>query len=62
MLVAMHPQHAKEILEVLDGTPQENEFAEPLSEEEMGDYEPFSAEEVGQTIDLLKRYGVAVEN
>lgn len=64
LLIALHPAQAKEILAVLDGeTPEDGgvpEFADELSDEEMEDYEPFSHEEVAQTIDLLKRFGVAV--
>lgn len=65
MIVAMHPEKAKDILEILDkNTPDEDgipEFAEELSDEEMEGYTPFSAEEVGQTIELMRKFGVAVE-
>jgi hypothetical protein len=57
-------ERAKDILEILDGEqPEEGEtpeFADELTDEEMEEYQPFSAEEVDQTIDLLKKFGVAV--
>lgn len=64
LLIALHPGQAKEILAVLDGaTPEDDEipeFAPELSDEEMEDYQPFSTEEVSQTIGLLRKFGVAV--
>lgn len=71
MLFAMHPSEAKAIMEALEAAEESNrmvagadglfEFAPELSDEELEDYQPFSAEEVEKTIDLLKRFGVAME-
>lgn len=60
MIIAMHPTKAKEILEVLD-KPDEGEFAEELSDEEMQNYDPYSVEEAQAAIDMLRNFGVAVQ-
>lgn len=64
ILVALHLGQAKEILAALDGEQEEvdgvPQFASELSDEEMEGYQPFSHEEVAETIDLLRRFGVAV--
>jgi hypothetical protein len=65
MLVAMHPDRAKEILEILDGAQpladgEIPEWAPEMSEEEMDEYQPFSVEEAQAATDLLRRFGVAV--
>lgn len=64
ILVALHLGQAKEILAALDGEQEEVDgmplFAPELSDEEMEGYQPFSHEEVSETINLLRRFGVAV--
>lgn len=66
MIVAMHPDKAKEILDILDSSAPNDpngipEFAPELADEEMETYEPFSVDEVSQTIELMRRFGMAVQ-
>lgn len=59
-IIAYHLGDAKKILDALDKI-DEGEYAAELSDDEMSDYQPFSAEEASATIDMLRKFGVAVE-
>lgn len=64
MILALHLDRAKKILDVLDDAIQEDEgeYALELSEEEMASYQPVSTEEADEAIAMLRRFGVAVQD
>lgn len=61
LTAGIRPENVAEILDMLD---KQNEgdpsHAEELDDEEMENYEPFSAEEVDETIAMLRKHGIAV--
>lgn len=62
MIIAYHLGESKKILEVIDGAKEHDDrFAPELTEEEMQDYEPYSAEESQAAIDMLRNFGLIVE-
>lgn len=60
-LIANFPEKAAEIQAIFEGKTSEDDgaFAEPMTEEEMDDYVPFSVEEVGAVTDLMRSFGFA---
>lgn len=64
MMIAVHPEKAKEIMEALaDDTDPEAEFAPELTDEELeaaADYR-LSGAEVENTIAALREFGLAVD-
>jgi hypothetical protein len=66
LLSALTPDQIPKLLEVLDGEKREAElgmpeFAPQLSDEEMEGYELFSHEEANEAIDMMRRFGIAVQ-
>jgi hypothetical protein len=62
MIIAYHLGEAKKVLDIIDGTIEEEaSFAPELSEEEMLEYQPYSEEEAQQAVDMLRKFGVAVQ-
>lgn len=62
MIIAYHLGEAKKILEIIDGEiEEEGAFAPELSDEEMLDYQPYSQEEAESAVEMLRRFGVAVQ-
>lgn len=62
MIIAYNLGEAKKILEAIDGAKSEEyEYAPELSEEEMEDYQPLSAEETSAAIEQLRKFGLVVQ-
>lgn len=65
LIAGLPPEQIPKVLADLDGEKHEDElglpeFAEALDDEEMQEYQPFSAEESEEAIRLMRRFGVAL--
>ena len=58
MAIAAHPELTKTIMELDDNQEDKDGFARPLTEEEMADYQPISAEEITESLDILESFGL----
>lgn len=62
MIIAYHLGEAKKVLDIIDGTIEEEAaFAPELTDEEMLDYMPLSTEETDAAVEMLRKFGVAVQ-
>ncbi len=66
LLKGITAEQIPKLLESLDGEKKENElgmaeWAEELDDEQMEDYIPLSVEETDDAIDLMRRFGIAVQ-
>lgn len=66
LLKGITPEQVPKLLESLDGEKKENElgmseWAEELDDEQMEEYIPLSVEETDDAIDLMRRFGIAVQ-
>lgn len=59
MMIAVHPEHAKKILEIFDDKVTESEHLE--ADLYTGEYIPLSADEVSDNLKRLQAFGFDIE-
>jgi len=62
MAIAAHPENTKAILELdTDQVNRDNNLARALTDQEMEQYQPLSAEEITASLDLLEGFGLKMD-